>query len=71
VTSAHDDTNNVIETHEQAGDFKDYLGLPRGTADATIRLDMQWLQGPSTPRGKRIIQILSAFNYRFFSVDEQ
>jgi hypothetical protein len=47
VIRVYDDAGNVIETHEQAGEFKawwvHYFGLPRETAGATSRLDMQRL----------------------------
>jgi hypothetical protein len=68
-----DDAGNVIETHGHAGEFKEWQSLfrlARETAGATTRLDMQWLQPPSTPEANGL--------YRFylplitdFSVDEQ
>jgi hypothetical protein len=64
-----DDAGNVIETHGHAGEFKEWQSLfrlARETAGATTRLDMQWLQPPSTPEANGFIQILSAFNYGFF-----
>jgi hypothetical protein len=43
-----------------------YFGLPRETAGATTRLDMQWLQPPSTPEANGYYTDFICLYYRFF-----
>jgi hypothetical protein len=65
VIRVYDESGNVIETHEHAGDFKKWQPLfrlvPRnGWRDNSHRHAMA--STAIEPGGKRSIQILSAFN---------